>query len=293
MQAMAMRATVIELIELLVAARTARAASTVSLIAFVVLAAGCRQTYVDADKNRVPEAVARAVDVEGVRVDSTVNSGLGPIFPFEGEPVEVRLDARASTDVDGTVVAYRWLSATQRDGDVDRVFPEGEEPDWPADVAVPRVLLGEGAWAFSLWVTDDQGAISDPDTINLFVGAPPEVDAGPPLAMCMGSACDPKVTLPGAPAPSEGCCDEDNDGACGAVVDEMGGCEAVDQPGTDDPSCPSEMSTAGTMVAGCCTAAGACGVRSGVLRGCIERTDYPPGFLMSMTQLEAADCGGM
>jgi hypothetical protein len=34
-------------------------------------------------------------------------------------------------------------------------------------------------------------------------------------------------------------------------------------------------------------------VRSGVLRGCIERTDYPAGFLMSMMQLEAADCGGM
>jgi hypothetical protein len=51
------------------------------------------------------------------------------------------------------------------------------------------------------------------------------------------------------------------------------------------------MSVASTMLAGCCTPDGKCGVRSGTLRGCIERTDYPPLFLMSMTQLTAADCG--
>jgi hypothetical protein len=52
------------------------------------------------------------------------------------------------------------------------------------------------------------------------------------------------------------------------------------------------MSVAGTMLAGCCTPSKKCGLRSGVLRGCIERTDYPPGFLMSMQPLNAASCGG-
>jgi hypothetical protein len=262
-----------------------------SFSAAVALAAGCRETYVEADDNRRPEAVARAFDASGARVDSSANGGLGPIFAFDGEAVEIKLDGRGSTDMDGTIAEYRWLSATQRDGGVDRVLPDGEDPGWPDDEAQPSVTLGEGAWTFSLWVVDDRGAFSDPATIDLIVGEPPDVDAGPAPVMCMGAACDPMVTLPGATEPSPGCCDMDNGGACGAVVDMMGACEAVDQPGRDDPSCPSEMSVAGTAIAGCCTDAGACGVRSGTLRGCIERTDYPPAFLMSMMQLEAADCG--
>jgi hypothetical protein len=152
-------------------------------------------------------------------------------------------------------------------------------------------MLDEGTWSFSLWVTDNEGARSVPASLSLIVGEPPEVDAGPDGVVCMDVLCEPMVTLPGATGPSPGCCDMDNDGACGAIVDMMGACEAVDQPGTDDPSCPTEMSVASTMLAGCCTPAGRCGVRSGTLRGCIERTDYPPGFLMSMTQLTATDCG--
>jgi hypothetical protein len=267
--------------------------STFSFLALYVLVSSCRQTYVDTGNNRIPVAVARAFDASGTSVDSTVNDGLGPIYPFDGAPVEVKLDGTASSDVDGKIVAYRWLGTGVLDGGVGRVAPEGEESGWPDDVKQPSVTLGEGTWSFSLWVTDGQGAISNPSEIDLIIGEAPEIDAGPPKVMCMGVACDPKVTLPGASAPSAGCCDMDSGGACGAVVDTMGGCEAIDQPGTDDPSCPSAMSSAGTAIAGCCKSDGKCGVRSGVLRGCIERTDYPPGFLMSMMQLEAANCGSM
>jgi hypothetical protein len=262
-------------------------------VALCVLASGCRQTYVDVGNNRIPVAVARAIDPSGEAVDSTVNDGFGPIYPFDGNPVEVKLDGTASSDTDGKIVAYRWLGTGLVDGGVGRDEPDDEDAGWPDDAKQPTVTLGEGTWSFSLWVTDDRGAISNPSEVELIVGEPPEIDAGPPKVMCMDKVCDPKVTLPGAAAPSLGCCDMDSGGACGAVVDTMGGCEAVDQPGTDDPSCPSAMSTAGTMIAGCCKADKKCGVRSGVLRGCIERADYPPGFLMSMMQLEAADCGGM
>lgn len=265
--------------------------STLSLVALCVLGSSCRQTYVDADNNRIPEALARAFDASGESVDSTVNEDLGPIYPFDGKPVEVKLDGSGSRDMDGKIVSYRWIGTSLVDGGVGLEEPEGEEAGWPEDVKQPIVVLGEGTWSFSLWVTDDKGAISNPSEIHLIVGDAPEIDAGPPKAMCMGKVCDPKVTLPGAAEPSQGCCDMDSGGACGAVVDTMGGCEAVDQPGTDDPSCPSAMSSAGTMIAGCCKSDGKCGVRSGVLRGCIERTDYPPGFLMSMMQLEAASCG--
>jgi hypothetical protein len=260
------------------------------LVALCMLGSGCRQTYVDADNNRLPVALARAIDTNGEPADSTVNNDFGPIYPFDGEAVEETLDGSGSSDMDGKIVSYRWLGTSVLDAGVGFNLPEGEESGWPDDVKQPVVMLGEGRWSFSLWVTDDKGAISNPSEIHLIVGEAPEIDAGPPKPMCMGKVCDPKVTLPGQAAPSEGCCDEDNGGACGAVVDTMGGCEAVDQPGTDDPSCPTAMSSAGTMLMGCCKADGKCGVRSGVLRGCIERTDYPTGFLMSMMQLEAADC---
>lgn len=263
--------------------------SLVSYAALCLLALSCRQTYVDTGTNRLPVAVARAIDESGESVDSTVNNGFGPIYTFDGEPVEVKLDGTGSRDPDGKIVGYRWLGTSLVDGGVGRDEPDGEDAGWPDDTKQPSVTLGEGTWSFTLWVTDDEGAISNPSEINLIVGDAPDI--GPEKVMCTGKVCDPMVTLPGQTMPSPGCCDMDSGGACGAVVDMMGACEAVNQPGTDDPSCPSEMSTAGTMIAGCCKSDGKCGVRSGVLRGCIERTDYPPGFLMSMTQLEAADCG--
>lgn len=266
-----------------------RSRSALSLIALCVLASGCRQNYVDADTNRIPEAVARAIDVTGKPVDRTVNNRLGPIYPFDGAPVEVKLDGTASIDKDGKIVGYRWLGTDLDEGDAGREAPEGEGSGWPGDVAQPTVKLGEGIWSFSLWVTDDEGAVSTSSEISLNVGN--DIDAGPPEVMCMGTKCDPMVTISGAPGMP--CCDMDSGGACGAVVDMMGGCEAVGQPGTDDPSCPSAMSSAATTIVGCCKPDKKCGVRSSVLRGCIERSDYPPLFLMSMMPLEAMDCGSM
>lgn len=262
------------------------------LAALCVAAVGCRETYVAESNNRIPVAVAHVIDSSGMSVDSSANGGFGPRFALQGSTVEVTLDGTASTDADGTIVAWRWLSSTPGEGDAGREIPDGEMPGWPADEAKPKVRLPEGPWSFTLWVTDNVGNISEPDTIKLIVGDSLQIDAGPPVVMCKGKACDPKVTLPGQTMASPACCDADNGDACGAVVDMMGACEAVDQMGVDDTTCPSEMSTAGTMIVGCCTPNKKCGVRSGVLRGCIERTDYPPGFLMSMMQLEGKDCGG-
>lgn len=261
--------------------------------ALCVCALGCRETYVDVGSNRRPVALARAIDPTGMEVDSSANHGLGPNFPLKGgdDKVEVVLDGTGSTDSDGTIVAYKWLSATKIDGGAGREIPDGEDASWPEDVAQPHVTLTKGNWSFALWVTDNKGAVSDPDTIELIIGDAPEFDAGPPKPMCMGKVCDPKVTLTGAPGPSPGCCDMDSGGVCGAVIDTMGGCVGVDLPGTDDAKCKGEMSVAGTMLLGCCTPSKKCGVRSGVLRGCIERTHYPPTFLMSGMSLDAADCG--
>ena len=263
------------------------------LAALCAAALGCRETYVAESNNRIPVAVAHVIDSSGKSVDSSANAGFGPRFQLQGSTVEVTLDGSESSDMDGTIAAYRWISgAGQGDEDAGRELAPGEKAGWPADEAKPKVKLTEGAWSFTLWVTDNKGNISDPDTVKLIVGNSLQIDAGPPVVMCKAKACDPKVTLPGQTMPSPACCDADNDGACGAVVDMMGACEAVDQMGVDDTSCPSEMSAAGTMIVGCCTPSKKCGVRSGVLRGCIERTDYPPAFLMSMAQLDAKACGG-
>jgi hypothetical protein len=148
----------------------------VPLVALWVFGSACRQTYVDADTNRIPMAVARAFDASGESVDSTVNDGRGPIYPFDGEAVEVKLDGTASIDVDGKIVRYRWLGTSVVDGGVGRTAPEGEKSDWPDDVKQPVVMLGEGSWSFSLWVTDGEGAISNPSEIHLIVGEAPEID---------------------------------------------------------------------------------------------------------------------
>lgn len=157
--------------------------SLLQLAALCMLVSGCRQNYVDADNDRLPLAVAQAIDTTGKPVDSTVNGGLGPIYPFTGEPVEVVLDGSDSSDIDGKIVGYRWLGTDIVDGGAGRKLPEGEEPGWPDDTKQPRVLLGEGRWSFSLWVTDDDGAISQPSAIHLIVGDAPVTDAGPPKGM--------------------------------------------------------------------------------------------------------------
>jgi hypothetical protein len=117
-----------------------------------------------------------------------------------------------------------------------------------------------------------------------------------PMTIMCGTATCMGGMLQGTPTPP--CCDMDSGNVCGLVIDAMTmACEGVMQPGTDDPSCPSEMSIIMTNLAGCCKPDNKCGVRSGSLMGCIERTDYPTQFLaqvnmMAPPPLSAVDCGG-
>jgi hypothetical protein len=160
------------------------------------------------DPNRRPVADAR-IRVDGNAVDEKTDAEALKIPLAAGvDSVEVTLDATKSTDADGRVASYRWLSATSvPDGGVGALsymgatgvvaaggrFVPGAEPgamagaregvaDWPEDVERPVVELGEGAWSFSLWVTDNDGATSSPDTVTVLVGegasgGGPEVEA--------------------------------------------------------------------------------------------------------------------
>jgi hypothetical protein len=106
------------------------------------------------------------------------------------------LDGTGSSDPDGEVRTYRWLSATRADalapptaadaGAADsasdagvdampqgRWVPEGASVDWPEDVAQPVVRLpSTGQYGFTLWVIDERGRISAPSSLAIEVVQP-------------------------------------------------------------------------------------------------------------------------
>jgi hypothetical protein len=142
----------------------------------VLAAAGCRNDPLIKPANRQPIAVARVIN-NGMPVAADSKDPAALAFAFMGQPVTVTLDATASFDPDGSIKGYRWLSGT--------AAPDGGAPHrlavmgLPSNVAQPPVTLGEGAWTFSLWVTDNHDLISDVATISITVGnaVPPEVQA--------------------------------------------------------------------------------------------------------------------
>jgi PKD repeat protein len=88
-------------------------------------------------------------------------------------------------------------------------MPDGAPKGWPADEANPTVnITAAGIYAFNLWVTDDDGSVSEPDTIKFTVGSAvdPAVmacvesvfpDVTPECAECMcskGAMCQMAVT---------------------------------------------------------------------------------------------------
>jgi hypothetical protein len=76
-------------------------------------------------------------------------------LPTGQTSMDVLLDGSASTDPDGTVTAYTW-SGTPK----------------PADVQKPTVTLSAGSYTFTLVVTDNSGAVSQPSTVTITVNPP-------------------------------------------------------------------------------------------------------------------------
>jgi hypothetical protein len=140
--------------------------------------------------NQLPIADARILR-NGQSVNGQGDGGAALLtFPFSGTPVSVTLDGSQSHDPDGTITAYLWLSGTpapeggaelpKEAGVEHRWIPPGAPVNWPGTSVSPKVDLGEGIWSFTLWVTDNEGAISAPSTITITVG----MVTNPAVQMC-------------------------------------------------------------------------------------------------------------
>jgi hypothetical protein len=157
-----------------------RTASLHALLLSVSLLGACGEDASLKSENQAPLAEAMLVHPQsGMTVQAEPDGSLSPVtFPYSGSPVRITLDGRNSRDPDGEVREYRWLSATRTpDAGVVivpplRRVPDGQVPEWPSDEATSNVEVGPGVWAFSLWVRDDEGAWSRPDTIRFVVGSP-------------------------------------------------------------------------------------------------------------------------
>jgi hypothetical protein len=141
-----------------------------SLLVFAALSGGCSDNLEIKSTNLKPVAVAR---VQG-------EEGLMPSLPFTGK---LTLDGSGSSDPDGEIRAFRWISATPQvedDAGADalamhrRWVPNGAAPPWPDDVEQPELTLpAAGTYAFTLWVIDDDGLVSDPSTLTVQLQSAP------------------------------------------------------------------------------------------------------------------------
>ncbi|HMI92678.1 MAG TPA: hypothetical protein VK509_14985 [Polyangiales bacterium] len=120
--------------------------------------------------------------------DPIANAGEDQQHEFSGEPVTVTLNGTKSRDLDGEIAEYEWrpvvLDASDGGMTADASAAAGtEDAVDPRNVAKPKLELGRGTYHFTLWVRDDDGALSKPDTVTVKIG-------GDPVQECIAGAFD-------------------------------------------------------------------------------------------------------
>ncbi len=102
--------------------------------------------------------------------------------------IAVTLDGSGSSDPDGTISTYTWTGSPN-----------------PADTVSPTVTLAAGSYTFTLVVTDNAGASSAADTVNVTVNPappvnqPPTANAGPDQTVTIAAGqSNIAVTLDGS-----------------------------------------------------------------------------------------------
>ena len=140
-----------------------------------------------------------------------------------GDAIEVQLDASGSTDITKSVVSYTWTG----------------DPD-PADIVNPKVTVAPGAHVFTLVVTDNEGATSDPATVTIFVNIPPVADAGPDQSVSIVPEKS-KAAAPTVNVTLDGSASHDSDGTIVSYT-------WTGTPDPDDTVNPTVALSAGTYV---------------------------------------------
>lgn len=134
------------------------------LLCSVIVLAGCSEFEI---KNKPPVARAQVL-VNGMPYDTSA-----PI-DFAGSPIAITLDATMSSDPDGDITQYLWLDTTVSNA-VRYGFADAGTPAFAGDpppVQSPQLMLGEGEYQYSVWVTDNEKMTSEPATLSFTIVTP-------------------------------------------------------------------------------------------------------------------------
>ncbi len=204
--------------------------------------------------NTPPKAVVEVL-IDGKAVDTKL-----PI-PYEGSPIELVLSGKKSVDADGTIAKYQWIRtdipAGVRNGTADGGVAFESDPD---NGQTATLMLGEGKYRFTLFVTDDDGAIGTPVSASFSIETIVLFEADP--------AC--VATYEGANADCE---------ACVCAPQEMNGCLDLANNCLANPD---------AMFATLCTAVLDCGVAN----NCLGSACYAPDKCMAEIDAAGAYMGG-
>jgi hypothetical protein len=224
-----------------------------NLLCAVLVVAGlaCKDTET---ANAPPKAVVE------VLLDGEVVNTAMPI-PYDGDPVELVLSGSKSEDTDGTIAKYEWLRtdvpAAVRNGTADGGVPFDGDPDARERATV---VLDQGSYRFTLFVTDDGGAIGTPASVAFSIEIPSLFD---PDAACV--------------AAYEGPNDDCEQCVCSAA--EMNGCLDLWD------NC---MNNADAMFSSLCKAVYDCGIAN----ACLGTACYAPDKCSTQIDAAAAYMGG-
>jgi hypothetical protein len=130
-------------------------------------------------------------------------------IPYMSTPLVFTLDGSMSSDDDGTIVKYLWLQTdvpanVRNDAGITSMATFAGDP--PPEQS-PQVTLGEGHYQYSLWVTDDEGTISAPATLEFTIETPTTFMPDPVCAMTYMSAIPECVDCVCTPNAMMGCLD--------------------------------------------------------------------------------------
>jgi hypothetical protein len=153
-------------------------------------------------ENEPPVAEVQVI-VNGAVVDTK-----DPI-PLGGSPVVVTLDGSGSSDDDGSIVKYLWLQTdvpanVRYDAGVMNLATFTGDP---MPVPMPQLSLGEGTYQYSLWVTDNEGVVSEPATVEFTIKTPVNYMPDAACAAMYMSAIPECVDCVCTPTASMGCLD--------------------------------------------------------------------------------------